>query len=131
MNVVFDTNILISSTLWDNSEAQKLLFKLLENNVQIYCSVKILEEYKTVLKRDFKYENDEISELLDQVLYFVKLIATKDKLNVVKQDPNDNHVIECAIESESKFIITYDKDLLNLKEFEDIKIIKPGEFKFL
>jgi putative PIN family toxin of toxin-antitoxin system len=122
---------LISSTLWDNSEAQKLLFKLLENNVQIYCSVKILEEYKTVLKRDFKYENDEISELLDQVLYFVKLIATKDKLNVVKQDPNDNHVIECAIESESKFIITYDKDLLNLKEFEDIKIIKPGEFKFL
>ena len=131
MNVVFDTNILISSTLWENSEAQKLLFKLLENNVQIYCSVKILEEYKTVLKRDFKYENDEINEFLDQVLYFVKLIATKDKLNVVKQDPNDDHVIECAIESESKFIITYDKDLLNLKEFRDIKIIKPSEFKFL
>src|SRR3989344_6367189 len=123
MNVVFDTNILISSTLWENSEAQKLLFKLLENNVQIYCSVKILEEYKTVLKRDFKYENDEINEFLDQVLYFVKLIATKDKLNVVKQDPNDDHVIECAIESESKFIITYDKDLLSLKEFRDIKII--------
>ena len=131
MNVVFDTNILISSTLWENSEAQKLLFKLLENNVQIYCSVKILEEYKTVLKRDFKYENDEINEFLDQVLYFVKLIATKDKLNVVKQDPNDDHVIECAIESESKFIITYDKDLLSLKEFRDIKIIKPSEFKFL
>ena len=39
MNVVLDTNVLISSTLWDSSVANKLLKKLIETASEIYTSI--------------------------------------------------------------------------------------------
>ena len=51
--VVFDTNVLISATLWDNSVAQKFLFRCIQDNIQIFSSQEILEEYKEILARDF------------------------------------------------------------------------------
>lgn len=127
IKVVLDTNILLSSTLWNNSEAQKLLFKLIRKNVQIYSSVEILSEYQEVLKRDFDYSDKEISYIMEKIFTFTTLIKPKKRIDVVKDDPDDNKIIECAIESSSKNIITYDKHLLNIGEYEGIKIIKPKE----
>ena len=127
IKVVLDTNILLSSTLWNNSEAQKLLFKLIRKNVQIYSSVEILSEYQEVLKRDFDYSDKEISYIVEKIFTFTTLIKPKKRVDVVKDDPDDNKIIECAIESSSKNIITYDKHLLNIGEYEGIKIIKPKE----
>lgn len=53
--VVFDTNVLISATLWDDSVAQKFLFKCIRENIQIFSSQEIIEEYKEILARDFKF----------------------------------------------------------------------------
>ncbi|MBU1202335.1 MAG: hypothetical protein KJ583_05725 [Nanoarchaeota archaeon] len=41
IKVVFDTNILLSSTLWEGSVAQKLLFKLIRDDAVIYSSTEI------------------------------------------------------------------------------------------
>ena len=57
----------------------------------------------------------------------MNLMEPKQKINVVKDDPDDNKVIECAIESSSDYIITYDKHLLRIKEYKGIKILKPEE----
>src|SRR3989344_1653972 len=65
---------------------------------------------------------------LKKILLFVNLMEPKQKINVVKDDPDDNKVIECAIESSSDYIITYDKHLLRIKEYKGIKIITPEEF---
>ena len=42
MRVVFDTNVLISATLWDNSVAQKLLSRFMENGIEICVSLEII-----------------------------------------------------------------------------------------
>jgi len=60
-------------------------------------------------------------------LLFAKLIESKQKVEIIKDDPDDNKVIECVIESSSDYIVTYDKHLLKLKEYKGIKIIKPEE----
>ena len=49
------------------------------------------------------------------------------RVKVVKEDPDDDIIIECALESNSKYVITYDTHLLNLKEYQGIRIIKPEE----
>lgn len=127
MVVTFDTNILLSATLWDGSVAQKLLFDLIKQNVKIYSSTEILSEYQEILKRDFDFSDNEIAEILEKVLAFVTLVNPTIKVEVVKDDPDDNQIIECALESNSKYIITYDKHLLNLKECQGIRIIRPEE----
>ena len=55
------------------------------------------------------------------------MIEPKQKIDIIKDDPDDNKVIECAIESSSDYIVTYDKHLIKLKEYKRIKIIKPEE----
>ena len=128
MRVVFDTNVLISATLWDGSVAQKLLFKLLQPSSRIFSSVEILSEYQKVLNRDFDYSGSEITYILEKILSFVTLIKPVAKVNVVKENPDGNKIIECALASSSEYVITYDKHLLNLKEFQGIKIATPEEF---
>jgi predicted nucleic acid-binding protein len=46
----------------------------------------------------------------------------------VQDDPDDNKFIECALECKANYIISGDTHLLNLKEYEGIKIIKSSEF---
>ena len=127
MVITFDTNVLLSATLWDGSVAQKLLFDLIRQGIKIYSTTEILSEYQEILKRDFDFSDKEISEIMEKVLVFVTLVNPKTKVNVVKDDPDDDVIIECALESESKYIITYDKHLLNLKEYRGIRIIRPEE----
>jgi len=128
MRVVFDTNILISSSLWYNSVAYKLLIKLIKEDTQIFTTVEILDEYAKILKRDFRYSDEETNYIISKLLSFLKIVKPIEKFYVVKEDPDDNKILECAYFSNSKFIITYDNHLLKLKEFKGIKIIKPEEF---
>ena len=125
--VVFDTNVLISATLWDNSVAQKFLFRCIRENIQVFSSQEIIDEYKEILARDFDYKEQEIGEILERVLRFVTLVTPNKKVDVIKEDPDDNMIIECAIESKAEYIISYDKHLLKLKEFQGIKIVRPEE----
>ena len=127
MAVTFDTNVLLSATLWDGSVAQKLLFDLIRQGIKIYSTTEIISEYQEILKRDFDFSDAEVSEIMEKVLAFVTLVSPQTKIKAVKNDPDDDVIIECAFESESKYIITYDKHLLNLKEFRGIRIIRPEE----
>ena len=86
MVVTFDTNVLLSATLWDGSVAQKLLFDLIKQNVEIYTTTEILSEYQEVLKRDFDFSDEEVAEILEKVLAFVTLVNPTKRVKVVKSD---------------------------------------------
>ena len=127
MKVTVDTNFLISATQWDYSVAHKLLKKFILSDAKIFTTQDILDETAEVLERDFEYSKEEAKDIIGKILLFAKLIKPKQKVYVVKDDPDDNKVIECAVESSSDYIITYDKHLLKLKEYKKIKIVKPEE----
>lgn len=127
MRITIDTNFLVSSTQWDYSVGYKLLWKLIENNVEIYTTKNILEEFSKVLQRDFKYNDKEVSNIIENVFSFANIIIPEQKLDIIKEDPDDNIILECAIASSSDYILTYDNHLLKLGEFKGIKIIKPDE----
>ncbi len=96
-------------------------------NVAIYSSEEILKEYQKILTRDFDFSEEKVLAMTEKVLSFVMLVIPKTKVDVVREDPSDNKIIECAIESNSAYIITYNKHLLNIKEYNSIKIVKPEE----
>ena len=128
MKVTVDPNFLISDTQWDYSVAHKLLKKLILADAKIFTTQNILDETVEVLERDFEYNKNEAKNIVEKILLFAKLIEPKQKVEVIKDDPDDNKIIECAIESSSDYIITYDRHLLKLKEYKEIKIITPEEF---
>ena len=111
MRVTLDTNFLVSATQWKNSECYKLLRRFIEKEVMIYITVEILMEFSKVLRRDFGADDTEISNRFAEFLEIMELIRPKKKIEVVKEDPSDNIIIECADESKSDYIITYDKKI--------------------
>jgi len=66
--------------------------------------------------------------VIEDLVAFSTMVTPTRKINVVLEDPTDDKFIECAVEGESDYIITNDKHLLKIKEFEGIKIIIPYEF---
>jgi len=127
MKVTVDTNFLISATQWDYSVAHKLLKKFILSDAEIFTTQDILDETAEVLERDFGYNKEEVKNIIEKILLFVKLIEPKQKVEIIKDDPDDNKVIECAVESSSDYIVTYDGHLLKLKDYKGIKIMKPEE----
>lgn len=128
MRVVLDTNILISATMWDNSVSNKLMRALAEKDIEIFTSYDILEEYKKVIRRDFKYEEEDINKIILELLSYMQVIEPITKIKIILKDPDDNMIIECAADSNSDFIISYNKHLLEIEEYEGIKVLTPEEF---
>ena len=129
MRITLDTNFLVSATQWDYSVAHKLLLKLIRQNAQFFTTKDVLQEFSDVLERDFQYTADEATNIIEKVMAFATLIKTTSSINAVKEDPDDNKILECAMDSGSQYILTYDKHLLNLKEYKGIKIIRPEQLK--
>lgn len=127
MRITLDTNFLISSTQWDYSVAHKLLIRMLKGGVELFSSKDILEEFAGILIRDFKYEAEKAEGVVGKLLEFLKLVEPVGRLFVV-DDVDDNKVVECAVESKSDFILTYDKHLLVMGEYGGIRIMRPEDF---
>lgn len=63
-----------------------------------------------------------------KIVSLASIIDPTERLNVVKDDPDDNKVLECAIAGKVDFIVSSDNHLLKLKEFKKIKLVTPSEF---
>ena len=133
MKIVLDTNVWLSGIFWEG-EARKIIKEAEKKNFQIIISEDILSEIIKVLNRESKFQKYildlrlSIEYLLRTILSISNLIETKIKLDVIKEDPKDNIILEAAIEGKVEYLISYDNHLLNMIEFRNIKIISPGEF---
>lgn len=126
--VVFDTNIYISAILFGGTP--RLALELArEEAIQLYLSRQILLELAEKLREKFKWEEEDIEEVIERILFFAKLVKPQYKVDLIKVDPDDNLILECAEEAKVDFIVSGDKKhLLSLKSYKDISIISAKEF---
>ena len=96
--------------------------------VEVAISDPIIGEIERVLRVKFKWQADEIADTLKLISSFTQRVEPKQTLDVVKSDPDDNRIVECAVESGSEVIVTNDKDLLRMKEYQGIRVVKVLDF---
>jgi len=125
--IVVDTNILVSASFWKGNP-YKIIELAAQGKIKVFSSAEILEEFARVLKRDFKTGEEEIKERIENFLEIINLVEPKIKIQEVKEDPDDDKVLEVAIEANADCIVSGDKHLLKIKGFKGIKIITAKEF---
>ncbi|TET15038.1 MAG: putative toxin-antitoxin system toxin component, PIN family [Actinobacteria bacterium] len=130
MKVVIDTNIFISSFFNKKGNPRKIINLWKEEKIQLCISSEILEEYLGVLSRFVLAGEPELKELLNLFKRKVNILykPITIKIALVKNDPDDNKFIECAVTNKADYIISGDNHLLSLREYENIKILSPKEF---
>ena len=128
MKLVLYTNILISALGWNGNE-RNLILSAFEHKIELILSLDILTEFVLVLQRPkFEFiEKKEIMKFLEFLFSVCNIVTPKEKIELIKDDPEDNKILECAVAGEVDFIITGDKHLLNLKKFKGIKIVDAKE----
>jgi len=128
MKVVLDTNILISAIAFGGMP-RIILEKVTKGDIQLVLSDPILEEVQGVLLgKKFRYPAHIVVEIAQQLISLAEIVYPKEAISVIKNDPPDNRILECASTGKVKFIVSGDADLLSVKSFRKIEILTPDEF---
>ena len=132
IRITVDTNILLSATLWHGA-SERIIGKVENKEITLVLSEAILEEYYKVLNYEeiqerIKDKKLEMKQSVLKISQISEIIEVKSRINLVKEDPSDNKIIECAIDGNANYIITKDNHLLKFKEYKGIKILNPEDF---
>ena len=88
----------------------------------------ILEETVRILRERFQWDEARARNAGALLLSFSQAVTPRVELDVIKRDPDDNRILECAQASGSDYIVTWDKDLLDLQRYAGADIIPPQRF---
>lgn len=129
LRIVLDTNTLISAVGWKGSP-RKILDLCINGKLRIIISKEILDEFIDVIFRPkFNFLKDENKLTIIRAIISISDFVEPDiELDIIKEDRNDNKFLECALIGKADLIISGDKHLLNLKEFEGIIIVNSTKF---
>jgi uncharacterized protein len=125
--VTLDSNVYINALKF-GGKPQQLLELARNGEIEVAISDAILDEFTGVLRDKFKWSEGRLRDLREEIGTFTLRVEPKQVLDVVKDDPDDNRIVECAVESGSERIITHDNDLLRMKEYQGIRMMKVHEF---
>lgn len=123
---MLDTNILVSALGWRGPE--RLVYERCGARVmQLVTSPELLDELERVLRYPkFLFTESEIQSFLRDVTVIARLVHPRQRIDVVQQDPDDNRVLECAVEAEAEWIVSGDPHLLDLREYKGIQILSAA-----
>jgi len=125
--VILDTNVYISAFIFGGNP-RKIIELTQNSQITIYISPSILLEIAQKLKGKFQWNFNQIKHIIKTLNQITTITYPTKKINIIKSDPTDNKILECAVEAKAKYIISGDKHLLNLKQYKNIKILTPTQF---
>ena len=126
--IVLDTNVIISAFAWKGNP--KLIFEKITNQeFTLLLSEKQLDEVTRVLHYPkFGFTEIQRTNFLSILKEAANLVETSGKLKIITQDPDDNIILETAIEHKADYLITGDKHLLYVHVIGHLEILTPADF---
>jgi uncharacterized protein len=126
MRATLDTNVFVSALVFGGVLGR--ILDLHTDEAFLLCtSPAIMTELQRVLAERFEWAEEDIEITLKAIFSRAEIVEPQATITA-SPDPDDNHILECAVESKSDVIVTGDDDLLRLNSFQDIQIIKPRDF---
>ncbi len=126
--VVFDTNVWVSAFGFQG-RVRSILDPGHHGKFEVAVSPAILEEAARVLGGPkFRFPPGAVAAVEGAIRKLARVVRPTEQLEVVKADPDDDPVLECAVESGAEIIVSGDRHLLDLGAFRGIRILGPAEF---
>jgi len=127
LRVVIDTNIYISAIFW-SGKPRRVIDLGRDNRIQIFSSEEIEEEISKILTNKFGLSLFDTDLILTDFSTFSNPVRIRNRMFTVKDDPDDDKFIDCAVECSAGYIISGDKHLLSMKKYKGIDIITASAF---
>lgn len=129
--IVVDTNVIVSALKSRKGFSFKLLKMIDNGNFAVAISVPIIFEYEYAIAKNISEMTLDQSDI-DSILDYICFIGEKREIfylwRPILSDPKDDMFLETAVESNSDYIITFNKkDFQGIEKF-NIKTLTPKEF---
>lgn len=128
LKVVLDTNVFISGILTSEGNPS-IIIKAWKRTkkFQLFVSEEIIQEALKIMSR-LGVEADIVLDWNKMIRNNAILVNPDKKITIIQKDVSDNKFLECAVKAKADYIISGDKHLKELREFQKIKIINARQF---
>ncbi len=127
IRVVADTNVYVSELLFGGTPDEVLLLAR-TGSISLHSSAAIQEELNRVLAVKFGWESSQVRAAQAALGRFTVAEIPKTVVKAVSEDDSDNRVLECALAAQAHVIVSGDRHLRKLRNFQGIPILSPREF---
>ena len=127
MRIVVDTNVLISGVFFGGFP-RKILSAIVNRKMTARATTEIVNEYEEVVQEMIVRKKGHINRAILVPLIEVMEIFEPISYIEICRDPEDDKFLECAKDSNALYIVSGDKDLLVIKQYENIQIVTARDF---
>lgn len=127
ISATFDTNVFIRAFNF-GGPAGGLLARARAGEIRIDISEPIIHETIGVLREKFERDPYTLNDIHQKLKVLCNVVTPTQTLNVIKEDPDDDRILECAAAAKSDYIVSEDKDLLRLGQYDDARILTIADF---
>ena len=127
MRVVADTNVFISALVFGGLPG-RFLDLALRRKFTLVISKALLDELDEKLRGKFAVSESDALAIRARLEDNATVVDPDFELNAVPDDPDDNRVLECALAGKADYIISGDRHLLRIGNFEGIAIVTVRQF---
>ncbi|MBI3859111.1 MAG: putative toxin-antitoxin system toxin component, PIN family [Thaumarchaeota archaeon] len=134
MRVTLDTNVLVSAFISKRGDSADVLDLIATfDEITLVLSKEILEEFNDVMSRKevatrFDYSRADISRFEVAVRDVAEVVPMKSSFKAVREDPDDDVVVNTAVDGRADYIVSGDRHLRELKKFRGVRIVSPKIF---
>jgi putative PIN family toxin of toxin-antitoxin system len=127
VRAVFDTNIYVSAFAIPGGRTEAALLKAVRGEVRLVISKLIIRELLDVLASKFGRDAEEMARVAVFLAELAEVVQPRRKIEVLSDDA-DNRILECAIAGRADVIVTGDRAMLELGEYQGVRIMTLREF---
>ena len=128
LRVVVDTNVYISAFLYPDRLVFQVVLAASRGLYYLLTSPAILREVGKVMREDLGWEERVRIQHLKILTKAAEIVIPTTTLAVIKEDPADDRILECAVAGRADLIVSGDQHLRRLKAYQGIPIIRPVDF---
>jgi putative PIN family toxin of toxin-antitoxin system len=100
-----------------------------DRRYHLVVSPVIVREVARALRTSFLWEDTRVIRRLKRLTGLAEVVTPDFALDVVRDDPDDNRIVECAVAGRADLIVSGDRDLTRMKSFQGVGIVTPLEFR--
>jgi putative PIN family toxin of toxin-antitoxin system len=128
LRAVLDTNVLVSAFNKAKGSLAPLWLLARERKYVLVTSPFIVTETARILRNRFQWDERRLQDRIRVLVGVSDLVSPKEIPDAVPDDPDDNHVVACAVEGRADLIVSGDRHLLALGQYAGIPVVRPMDF---
>ena len=126
MRVFLDTNVLVSAIATRGLCADVLREIFVSH--QLVISIPLISELKRILSNKLGVPQEIISDFIEVLTQDCLLSENTDQIDIDIRDRDDVLILSTAVNGQAEIFVTGDKELLELKKLQSMRIVSPREF---